>query len=128
MGKELGVLSRDFENWLGKTADDAIELLGLWEVIDGPAFTTTFRGVDNHFGEKVPEKIRLEIRERLDRVPALVDERKFDEAIDFTMETVDFFWDVPYLDDDSEKSLFAFLGMGIKALVLSKIEKLKKEV
>lgn len=58
-----GIFDKDTEKKLGQIADKAVQLKNpIAEAVDGPVFTASIRALDNLVLDKLPEKIKNEIR------------------------------------------------------------------
>ena len=111
---EKGLLSKPMEVKIGEWLDEQVTLSSLWETIDGPAFKLAITQLDNNFGEKIPSPYKEALQEQ---IILIFEDQNYESAIVKAMDFVDQLWDVPYIDDESEKLLFQGLGAIIAGIV-----------
>ena len=59
-----GLFTPAQEKKLGKLADQAVKLKNpIAEAVDGPVFTGSIRALDNLVFERLPERLKVEVRE-----------------------------------------------------------------
>lgn len=59
-----GLFTKEQEKKLGKLADKAVKLKNpIAEAVDGPIFTGSIRALDNLIFERLPERLKEEVRE-----------------------------------------------------------------
>ena len=115
MSEEKGILSKKAEKELGNIADDLVKA-GFLEVIDGTAFTFVIGFIDNKWGDKMPEPYKTDLRTVLDTV---IIDKDYEVAIDEVMNRLDILIDIPFLDDESEKEIFAGFARMLKGLLMT---------
>jgi hypothetical protein len=114
---EKGILTKKTEKKLGQGLDDLIKLPTLLEGFDGAAFTLAIRAIDNNFGEKIPEPYKTELREQFELI---FDEENYEEAVKKGFDFIDGLIDIPGIDDETERLIFAGLANIVIGLILNK--------
>ncbi len=121
---EKGVLTYRLEEYGGEVIDDMINAPWYLEPLDGYLATQTLRGIDDNYGDKVPEPYKTQIRERLDEI---VMEQNYEEAVKKGFAFIDSIIDIPGFTDEEEALIFQGLARIIIGMILKKKKKeLKK--
>ncbi len=120
MKEELGILTHKVEEWGGDQVDKLLKLPPYLEPFDGFFATQTLRGIDNHYGEKISDPYKTQIRERLDEI---IIEQDYDTAVTKGMEFIDSLVDIPGIDDPTEAMIFQGLARIIVGLILGRKKK-----
>ena len=111
---EKGILSSDAEKKIGGTYLDDLVKAGVFEIVDGQAFTFAIRTLDNRFGDKVPEPYKTQIRELVDII--VIDENyvgTIDEVCDYLDKVID----IPFISDEGEELIFNGLATILKGVL-----------
>lgn len=115
--EEKGILTGKLESSLAKDLDDAIELKGIWEALDGVGFKITISAVDNNLADKIPEPYKTELRELLTEV---LEEKDYMAAAEKAAIFVDGLIDIPGLDDPTERMIFVGIFTAVAGLFAKK--------
>jgi len=112
---EKGILTGKLESNLAKELDGVVELKGIWEALDGPAFKIVITTVDNNLAEKIPEPYKTEIRDLLTEV---LEEKDYMEAATKAAIFTDRLIDIPGLDDPTERMIFIGIFTAVAGLFI----------
>jgi len=118
--KEKGILTKDVEK-LGRTEIvELLELKGLFKPIAGVGILIFIQQIDDNFGEKIPEKVRLELRSLIHQI--IVD-KNYDGSIDDAFAKIDEIVNMPFMDDETEKMFFSGLAQFVKGILALYLKK-----
>jgi len=124
MSEEKGLLLKKHQNWLAKIADEAFKAKNpIIEAVDGVAFKIIIGLVDDNLADKIPDKIKLPLRDSI----GLAMDGNYEEAETKLTEFINNQVDIPGVDEESEQYLFKGLVHLVTGLIKKLIEKKKSE-
>ena len=107
MSKKLGFLNKEQQNKLSKLLDKVIKAKGILEVLDGFALDILLAFVDDQLLEKVNLNENLE--KLLDEFIDSALDGDVDSAKEIAVVIVDDLFNIPFIDDETEKNVFSSL-------------------
>jgi len=114
-----GILTKQQEKKLAKIVDEAIELNGLLELVDGYAARVLISLIDDKALDKLPEGLKLNLSLLVD---AAIDE-DVERAEKIAANIINDFVDIPGLNENEELMIFEGAIKIIVGAILTKIRK-----